>query len=61
MFHQHLEKIWQHFPLYFASPTLKSGQLAALIIVGSVVCVLTSLQYLLLPLLLLLVLENTPG
>jgi hypothetical protein len=52
-------QIWQHFPLYFASPTLKSGHMVALIAVGSVSCVLTSSQELVAPLLLLPVLENT--
>jgi hypothetical protein len=55
-----LKQIWQHFPLYFASPTLKSGHMAALIAVGSVGCILTSSQQLLSPFLLLPVLENTP-
>jgi hypothetical protein len=47
--------------MYFASPTLKSGHMAALITVGSVGCVLTSAQELVAPLLLLPVLENTPA
>jgi hypothetical protein len=59
--HSHLDKIRQHFPMYFASPTLKRGHMAALIAVGSVGCVLTSSQQLVAPLLLLPVLENTPA